>query len=103
MKTIWAPQAKESLRQIAKYIQSDFGSKARKNFINEVRKRETLLKSNPNIGMIDPLFAHRQPTYRSVIINGLNKMVYYVENNTIYIAAFWDTRREPNAQVELIP
>ena len=37
----------------------------------------------------------RPLTYRSVIINGLNKMVYRVDGNIIYIVDFWDTRREP--------
>ena len=43
-------------------------------------------------------FEGRAKTYRSVIVNGLNKMVYYVEDDTVYIAAFWDTRMEPIEQ-----
>ena len=37
-------------------------------------------------------------TYRSVIINGLNKMVYRIDGDIIYIVDFWDTRREPVGQ-----
>ena len=33
---------------------------------------------SPGIGPIEPLFADRPKAYRSVIINGLNKLVYYV-------------------------
>ena len=40
---------------------------------------------------------HKQ-AYRSIIVRRLNKIVYYVQGNTIHIAAFWDTRREPKAQ-----
>ena len=57
-----------------------------------------MLLRTPNIGQIDALFEGRAKTYRSVIVNGLNKMVYYVEDDTIYIAALGDTRMEPEAQ-----
>jgi hypothetical protein len=56
------------------------------------------LKRSPNIGQIDPLFASHAATYRSVIINGLNKMVYRIAGNVIYIVAFWDTRMQPEEQ-----
>ena len=56
------------------------------------------LKRSPGIGQIDPLFASHAATYRSVIVNGLNKMVYRIDGDVIYIAAFWDTRMEPNEQ-----
>ena len=45
-----------------------------------------------------PLFASHAATYRSIIINGLNKMVYRVDDDVIYIVAFWDTRMEPEEQ-----
>lgn len=44
------------------------------------------------------LFAHRKQTYRSLIVRRLNKIVYYVKGDTLHIAAFWDTRREPKSQ-----
>ena len=52
----------------------------------------------PELGKIDPLFAHRKQLYRSVIVRRLNKIVYYIKDDTIRIAAMWDTRREPKAQ-----
>ena len=57
-----------------------------------------MLRRSPYIGQIDPLFEDRAKTYRSVIVNGLNKMVYYIEDDTLHIAAFWDTRMEPEEQ-----
>jgi len=46
----------------------------------------------------DEVFHHRQQTYRSIIVRKLNKIVYYVKGDTLHIAAFWDTRREPKRQ-----
>ena len=56
------------------------------------------LKRSPGIGQIDPLFADRPQTYRSVMINGLNKLVYRIEGNTIHIGGFWDTRMDGEEQ-----
>ena len=85
-------------KQVADYIRREFGAKRKIRFLQEVRDAIQRLKCSPNIGRIDPLFADRAKTYRSIIVNGLNKIVYYVEGDTIRIAGFWDTRNEPEAQ-----
>ena len=61
-----------------------------------------MLVHSPNLGSIDPLFGDRSVAYRSIIINGLSKMVYRACNDVIYIVAFWDTRQEPAAQAEQV-
>ena len=57
-----------------------------------------LLESNPHLGAIEPLMAHRAMTYRSIVVNRLSKIVYRIVEDHIEIADFWDTRREPVAQ-----
>ena len=98
MKIKWDPEARASFRQVARYVNTKFGRKARQEFMQRVKDTEGLVRQSPNIGQIDPLFESRAKTYRSVIVNGLNKMVYYVEDDIVHIAAFWDTRREPTNQ-----
>ncbi|MCR5453706.1 MAG: hypothetical protein K6F33_01805 [Bacteroidales bacterium] len=48
--------------------------------------------------------SNRFKSYRSIIINNLSKMVYFVDDNadTIYIAAFWDCRQDPLSQIECL-
>ena len=98
MKAVWHLRAMKGKSQVAKYIRKEFGNKRAKKFRQKVGDTVTMLMDNPYIGKIDPLFEGRALTYRSVIINGLSKMVYYVNGDTIYIAAFWDTRMEPEEQ-----
>ena len=98
MTIIWQTEASASFRQIARYIQKRFGRKARLDFTQKVRSAETLMKNQPNVGSIDPLFSDRTIMYRSMIINSLSKMVYCVKDDAIHIVAFWDCRREPTAQ-----
>lgn len=66
--------------------------------MDEVEQATLSLADMPTMGKIDPFFAHRKQTYRSIIVRRLNKVVYYVKDDTLHIAAFWDTRREPKAQ-----
>ena len=98
MKIKWDPKARASFRQVARYVNTKFGRKARQEFMKRVKDTENLIRQSPNVGPIDPLFASHAATYRSIIINGLNKMVYRVDDDVIYIVAFWDTRMEPEEQ-----
>ena len=98
MRVIWQEPAKRGRRQIAAYIRQEFGVKRAKKFRQEVADTVNLLSRSPGIGQIDQLFASHATTYRSVIVNGLNKMVYRVDDDVIYIVVFWDARMEPEEQ-----
>lgn len=98
MKAVWDTKAKMAQRQVAAYIRKEFGTKRAKRFLQEVDDTVNQLLRSPGIGQIDPLFSDRAKTYRSIIINGLNKLVYFTEGDILYIAGFWDTRREPKNQ-----
>lgn len=98
MKAIWDPAARKAQRQVAAYIRQEFGTQRAKKFRQEVDDTVNSLLRSPNIGKIDPLFSSRARTYRSIIINGLNKLVYFVNDDILYIAGFWDTRMEPENQ-----
>ena len=95
MKIKWNPSARADMRRVARYVNKKFGRKARQEFMQRVRDAEKRIATQPNIGQIDPLYADRPLTYRSVIINGLDKLVYRIDDDIIYIVDFWDTRREP--------
>ncbi len=94
MKIRWKDEAKISMRQIAKYINKRFGEKSRREFVQRVRDMEKSLKINPFFPKVDPLFDAFGKEYRSVFINGLSRMVYYVDGDIIRIAAFFDGRRD---------
>ena len=98
MKIHWHKRAAAQLHKIEEYVQRDFGERIRQEFMDEVEQATLSLADMPTMGIIDPLFAHRKQTYRSLIVRRLNKIVYYVQGDTIHIAAFWDTRREPKSQ-----
>ena len=98
MKILWAEDAEWHRDQIGDYIFNRFGYQHLEVFIEQVDEAVNMIMRNPNIGPIDPLFNERLGTYRSIIINGLSKLVYRIDDDTIHIVAFWDTRQEPLAQ-----
>ena len=102
MKIHWHKRAAAALHQVEEYILQEFGERVRREFMDEVDHAVLALADMPTLGKIDPLFAHRRQTYRSIIVRRLNKVVYYVKDDTIHIAAFWDTRREPKAQAKQV-
>lgn len=100
MIVIWSPEAKESLKKIARYIFLTFGEKPTENFIEKILHVEKTLSVNPNIGPIEPLLKGYSIMYRSVVVNNLNKIVYYIEGDVVHIVTLWDTRREPKSLIE---
>lgn len=96
----WHRRAAAQLHQVEEYVLCDFGERIRQEFMDEVEQATLLLAKMPTMGKIDPLFTHRRQAYRSFIVRRLNKIIYYVKDDTLYIAAFWDTRREPNNQAQ---
>ena len=100
MKVSWSKKAGDAVVQTSVYILDKFGPKASEEFLQEVQHVSDLLESNPCLGPIEPLLAQKSKPYRSVVLNHLNKIVYYIKGDNIRIAAFWDTRREPKAQAD---
>ena len=102
MKIIVTDRAEEKLQDIVDYILEQFGGKARKKFIGEIRNILKLLLKNPNMGFVEPLLNDRQIMYRCVVMNHYNKIIYRITDDVIEIVDFWDTRREPKEQAKKI-
>ncbi|MBR4645176.1 MAG: type II toxin-antitoxin system RelE/ParE family toxin [Bacteroidaceae bacterium] len=88
-------QADEALSRIANFISNTFGKRASNKLMKEVYHVGCLLEDNPYMGAIEPLLSDLPKTYRSIVVNRLNKIVYRIVENQIEIADFWDVRREP--------
>ena len=102
MRVFWSEKAKRSFEETAYYIVENFGLRAKEKFAGMVSAKEHVLAAMPEIGQVERLLPHRNKTYRSVTVNGLSKIVYYIDNDTIYIVAFWHTRREPQSLTDKV-
>lgn len=102
MRVIWQKNAIRQRDQIAEYVRQEFGTKRKTRFLKELRNSINMLRNSPYIGKVDPLFTGRTHTYRSIIYNNLNKIIYRIDDDTIHIVAFWDTRMEPEEQARQV-
>ena len=100
MSVVWYPEAAKKLRQVVIYIQTEYGSKSCTKFLKEAYRTERLLARNPCLGPVEPFLADAPVQYRSVIVNRVNKIVYWINGDIIEIVDFWDTRREPKQQAQ---
>ena len=101
MEIIWSDQAYKKWKETADYILQQYGVDAVIRFKRNIDEWEDSLSQLPLIGQLEPLLRHRQIPYRSVVINKLNKLIYYIDKDKIIIADLWDTRKEPKAQANI--
>lgn len=93
MHVLWSERAYVRRQAIEDYILCSFGFAALMDYVNAVDEWKEIVQKNPNIGAIEPLLEGARKEYRSVVIADLTKCIYYVEDDCIMIADWWDTRR----------
>ena len=100
MRIVWADYAIKGQDAAADYIFEEFGTVSLMDFYQSIDEAEEELLTFPEIGRVEPLLENRDKLYRGLVIGELNKLIYYVEGETIFVVDFWDTRREPKAQAQ---
>ena len=95
-------KASRMLQSITDYYAEVAGMQPVDNLLNAIRDKSAWLMKYPEAGTPEPLLANRNHFYRFVILNRSIKMVYYVEDEVIHIAAFWDMRMSPTKLVKKI-
>ena len=102
MKVIVQKAAARQITRVYTYGEQHFGKLAAEKTHNRIMEALHLLTASPKLGVKEPLLAGRKREYRSLAVHKLFKLVYYIDEpkQTIYIAALWDTRREPRLQAE---
>ena len=95
MKVIWLPQAKKQLRQTAKYILREFGQGRETSSCTMCKILISFLQIIPTWVLLNHSLLTAPQKYRSCVVNRLNKIVYFIKDDHIEVADFWDVRREP--------
>lgn len=102
MQVVWMNEAKGLLKAAVAYGLNTFGSTVTSRFITEIRNNNIRLAHFPRIGKIESLLAGRNREYRSLLVHKHYKVIYYIENETIFIVALWDTRSNPKTLKEKV-
>lgn len=94
----WSAEAQKDFQERLRYIADGYGRKAARKFEANIAQWEKLIAQNPAIGSKEPLLQELKKEYRSIVTHKYCKLIYLVKEDCIYIAALWDTRREPHIQ-----
>ena len=100
MEIIWAEEAFRAWQDTIDYIVEEFGVRAAEKFYEKTEEWQDVLSSSPKAGKIEPLLNNRSRSYRSIVITKQAKLIYYIEDEAVFIVDFWDTRREPQQQAD---
>lgn len=93
MRVLWTKKAIAGWQEVADYILAEFGDRAMQTFLEHSEGAEETISLLPNIGSVEWSDTQEGVVYRYVTINRRSKMLYYVDGDTIFIADFWDVRK----------
>lgn len=94
LKVFWTETALEMLEDIFDYYKSEVNTDIGRHLIKKIVSRTLQLKTNPRSGPKEPLLYQRKFEYR-YLVEGNYKIIYWVGNNYVNIAAVFDTRQNP--------
>lgn len=92
---VFTEQAKDALAAILAGEIAVMSKKELKKFYSAYEKCITVLWGNPNMGKVEYLLEGMSREYRSIVLHTYVKMIYSIEDGTIYIHDFWNTLRNP--------
>lgn len=91
---IWEDDAEKMLFQLINWYkingQINSAEKFRSNVISALQR----ISDHPQIGAMFSQLRDLKYTYRSLVIHKHNRIVYRVNEDTIYISYIWDCRRD---------
>jgi len=93
MDIIWTNPAKRDLKKIFNYYKKKVSLNLANNITNSIITNTSILKTQ-NIGVIEQLLVHLEQEHR-FIIDANYKIIYIIQNNSVYITHVFDTRQNP--------
>ena len=96
----WHEKAEDDLMGIAKYVAWRFGRTAAEKAVRKIRDDVAVLAGNPFVGIKSSAERLDGIVYRILYLKR-NKIVYTIIDNSIYILAVFDNRRNP-ADIDIL-
>lgn len=90
---VWLPKAIERLQAIHTFYLSK-SQKSANTLKKDIIAAAKLLYQHPEIGLIEPILSDLPICFRSLVVRNNYKIIYYISEQTIYIATIWDCRQE---------
>ena len=94
MNIIWTNPAKRDLRKIFNYYKKKVSKNLADKIINSVFSTTSILKTH-NAGVKEELLEHLEQDHRYLVSSNY-KIIYFLQNNKVFITHVFDTRQNPN-------
>ena len=94
IKVFWTQTALNHLEDIFEYHKYNASINIARKLVKKLVDSTIQLQKSPKIGRVEELLKHRKYEYRFIVV-GNYKIIYWVEDNLIKIAAVFDTRQNP--------
>ncbi|MGM0649829.1 MAG: type II toxin-antitoxin system RelE/ParE family toxin [Bacteroidota bacterium] len=94
IKVFWTETALKNLEDIFEYHKYNASVRVAKKLVKEIVVSTIKIQNSPNIGKKEELLAIRKFEYRFLVV-GKHKIIYWIEDNYIKIAAVFDCRQNP--------
>ena len=95
MTIYWSNQAVAAFWEIRDNIYNRFGIEAENDYVSAVDEALQNAINFPKTG-VEELELSPDGTVRSVLINRLSRIIYYIEEDILYVADVWDVRQDPH-------
>lgn len=91
----WLAEAEDDLRAIYNYIRSDAGESTARRVVERIIRHADRLGTMPMSAPVELLLENRDEGFRSKVVRRTHKIVYFIKQDDLYIAAVFDCRRDP--------
>lgn len=99
MKVVITHEAWQQIYAVVNYIDDVFSKKSADNFVKRLQKAQQLIGLNPYMCPIESCLNFSKQTYRSYVLDKINKLIYRISDDEVEIVLLWDCRRNPQTLV----
>lgn len=93
----WYAAAERRLKEIFDYYLDAAGRKTAMKIAAGIRDSAESLGTMPFMASTEPLLEQDMEGFRSLIVKKQYKVIYFIEDEIIYVVDVWDCRQDPQA------
>jgi len=102
MKILWLELAEEDLDSIYRFYAEKNSGNFASRIYNQILDAADALIHFPQMGPIEWNLSEKGEEYRSLLVRKYFKIIYFIEDDYIYIAAVWDCRQNPYSNINKV-
>ena len=95
----WTEPASDRFDEIYDYLKGEAGKRTALKIVGKITAHTKILAQNPHAGPIEELLTGRGKDHR-YLVQGNYKIIYRIENETVWIITLFDCRQNPEKMPE---